>query len=111
MPVEKIAPAEREAILRVAHVAHIDEDTQRILAARACGCPVDEIAEQLHLARSSVYRALERVQVAIFDPRGLKHDQWAAARWFSHHSACCVAFAAGLITNGRILPREEVLKD
>jgi len=27
MPVEKIAPEEREAILRVAHVAHIDEDT------------------------------------------------------------------------------------
>jgi len=34
-----------------------------------------------------------------------------AARWFSHHSACCVTFAAGLITNGRIFPREEVLKD
>jgi hypothetical protein len=44
MPVEKIAPAEREAILRVAHVAHIDEDTQRVLAARACGCPVEEIS-------------------------------------------------------------------
>ena len=111
MPVEKIAPAEREAILRVAHVAHIDEDTQRILAARACGCPAEEIAERLHLARSSVYRVLDRVQVLIFAPRGLKHDPWAAARWFSHHSGCCVAFAAGLITNGRIFPREEVLKD
>jgi hypothetical protein len=109
MPVERIAPEQLEAILRAQHVAHIDEDTQRILAARACGCPVEEIAEQLHLARSSVSRALERVQVAIFDPHGLKHDPWAAARWFAHHSACCVAFAAGLITNGRIFPREEVL--
>ena len=109
MPVEKIAPAEREAILRAAHVPHIDEGTQRILAARACGCPVEQIAEHLHLAQSSVYRALERVQVAIFDPHGLKHDPWAAARWFSHHSGCCVAFAAGLITNGRIFRREEGL--
>lgn len=109
MPVERIAPEQLEAILRAQHVAHIDEETQRILAARACACPVDDIAGHLHLARSSVYRAIERVQVAIFDPHGLKHDQWAAARWFSHHSACCVSFAAELITNGRIFPRQEGL--
>ncbi len=110
MPVERVPPEELEAILRAQHVAHTDEDTQRILAARACGCPVEQIAECLHLAQSTVYRAIDRVQVAIFDPHGLRHDQSAAARWFSHHSGCCVAFAAGLITNGRIFPREEGLK-
>lgn len=109
MPVERVAPEQLEAILRAQHVAHIDEETQRILAARARGCPVDDIAEHLHLARSSVYRAIDRVQVAIFDPHGLRHDPWAAARWFSHHSACCVTLAAGLTTNGRIFPRQEGL--
>src|SRR3990172_1375297 len=109
MPVERVAPGELESILRAQHVLRIDEETQHILAARVCGCPAEQIAECLHMAPSSVYRAIERVQVAIFDPHGLKHDQWAAARWFSHHSACCVSFAAGLITNGRIFPREEGL--
>jgi DNA-binding NarL/FixJ family response regulator len=54
MPVERIAPEQLESILRAQHVAHIDEDTQRILAARACGCPVEQIAECLHRAPSSV---------------------------------------------------------
>jgi hypothetical protein len=109
MPVERVPPEELEAILRAQHVPRIDEETQHILAARVCGCPAEQIAERLPMAPSSVYRAMERVQVAIFDPHGLKPDAWATSRWFSHHSGCCVAFAAGLITDARIFPREEGL--
>ncbi|MBA4181805.1 MAG: hypothetical protein C0506_14540 [Anaerolinea sp.] len=93
--------------LKTQHVRGISEASQRVLAARICGCPVEAIAEHLSFSVSSVYREIERIQIAIFDPLSLKRDGWATSRWFSHHTSCCVAFAASLIRDGRIFPREK----
>jgi hypothetical protein len=105
--IESLEPDEIDQALRERHVPAIPEEKQRILAARICGCSAEEIAERLHVGVSSVYREIETIQIAIFDPLGLKHDPWATSRWFHHHTACCVAFAAGLIENSRIFPREK----
>jgi DNA-binding NarL/FixJ family response regulator len=105
--IESLEPDEIDQVLKERHVPNISEARQRIFAARICGCPAEEIAERMNLSVSSVYREIETIQIAIFDPLGLKHDAWATSRWFHHHTTCCVAFAAGLIENRRIFPREK----
>jgi hypothetical protein len=107
--IESLEPHEIDLMLLEQHVRGISEETQRILAARVCGWSVTAIASRLHYGESSVHRDIEKLQDMILGPLGLKHDGWATSRWFSHHTACCMAFAAELIEKGRVFPREKGL--
>jgi hypothetical protein len=63
-----VDPGELDRILREQHVDNIPDETQRILAARVCGCPVEQIAGRMNQSVPAVYRAIEEVQLAIFRP-------------------------------------------
>lgn len=76
-----------------------------LLAARACGYSVADIAHRAYVSERAVRLHFERLEGLICEPAGVPNSQVTAGWWFGEHTRCekrCAAAAVEMILNDTI---------
>jgi hypothetical protein len=104
---ESYEPHEICERIRANHLPRLAEGDLALLAARACGFSVADIAKRTFVSQRTARLHFERIEGLICEPAGVPNSPVTAGWWFGEHTNCeqrCAAAAVEMILHDTIFP-------